>query len=186
MQFPQLHIEITQPILRLCRDHTVAVWFSSILRICVPNMYNYSFLIEMALQTYKTKYSMRETLSQTLTHPKVAARSWWGCRTMTAQYSCHFTVSALTLCGNLGIATWGLYDYPKSLQSMYDFLFQNDHLKSCVLCMIMGCTYNVSEGFQLFFMYNAELNKTVEVMATLPRPWNHKTICYCTVPVRRL
>ena len=42
------------------------------LGIPVPNVYNYSFFIEMALQMCKTKYSMRQRhqLTQTLTHCK--------------------------------------------------------------------------------------------------------------------
>ena len=65
-------------------------WFCDprvFLGIHVPNVYNYSFLIEMALQTCKTKYSIsqRHQLTQILTHRKMAAWSWCGRREIVAR-----------------------------------------------------------------------------------------------------
>ena len=50
-------------------------------------------------------------------------RSPCDCRTMTAQYPCHFTGTAWASCGDLAIAMRGLYDQRKSLRSSCDFLF---------------------------------------------------------------
>ena len=54
---------------------------------CVIVVYNYSFMIEIALQKCKTKYSMRQRnqLTRTLTHHKVAAGSWCSQRDIAAR-----------------------------------------------------------------------------------------------------
>ena len=108
---------------------------------------------------------------------------------MTAQYPCDFIGTAQALCGNLAIAVRGPYDYPKSLRSSCDFLFQNDHLKSCfptrspcgrsartVIVRVYRLTIFI-------FVYYAELNKTVE--ATEPYG-AHETVRYRTASIRRL
>ena len=124
-------------------------------------------------------------------------RSPLDCRTMTAEYPCHFTGTARVPCGNLAIAVRGPYDHRKSLRSSCDFLFQNDQLKPCILRTIavrppcgarkgfVRCSYNVSTGNGLTilnFLYNPELNKILEATATLRRP---KTVRYRTASVRR-
>ena len=80
-------------------------------KICVPNLYN-SFLIEIAFQMCKTKYSIRQRhqLTQTLTHRKVAARLSCGRREIAAQYPCHFMGTARAPCDNLAIAVRGPYN----------------------------------------------------------------------------
>ena len=68
------------------------------LALRVPNLYNYSFLIEMTLQTCKTRYNMRQRhrLTQTLTHDKGAARqpcdSHAGALRLSQEPKCHLAI----------------------------------------------------------------------------------------------
>ena len=124
-------------------------------------------------------------------------RSPCDCRTMTAQYPCHFTGTARASCGDLAIAVRGPYDHHKSQRSSCDFLFQNDQQKPCVLRTIdvrppcnartgiVQGSYDVSTGYVstiLNVLYNSELNKIVEATTTLRHP---KTVRYRTITVRR-
>ena len=124
-------------------------------------------------------------------------RSLCDCRTMTAQYPCHFTGTARAPCGDLAIAVRGPYDHRKRLRSSCEFLFQNDQQKPCVLrtiavrrpcdvsTRIVRCSYDMSTGYVstiLIFLYNSELNKNVEATTTLRRS---KTVRYRTISVRR-
>ena len=84
---------------------------------------------------------------------------------MTAQYPCHFMGTALAQCSNLAIAMRGLYDYGRAYSHRAIFLFQNDLLKSCVLCTIAvqppcgacagirRCSFDVSTGYGLMIFY---------------------------------
>ena len=120
-------------------------------------------------------------------------RSPCDCRTMTAQYPCHFTSTARAPCGDLAIAVRGPYDHRKSLRSSI-FLFQNDQQKPCVLrtiavrcpygdrAMLLRRVYGLRFYDFFFFFYNSELNKIVEATTTLRRP---KTVRYRTISVRR-
>ena len=113
------------------------------LSICVQNAYNYSFLIELALQN-KIQHKT-ETLAGA-----VAVRLPHG--------DCSIPVPFY---GQPCDSRAGPYDYLKSLWSSCDFLFQNDQLKHCVLRMIavrpacgartriMRCSYDVSMGYGL-------------------------------------
>ena len=101
------------------------------LGIRVPYVYNYSFLIKMALQPCKTKYSIRQRLqlTQTLTHCKAAARSWCGCReivepsddcSISVPFYRHCTGTVRQPCDS----RVGPYDYRKNLRSSCDFLLK--------------------------------------------------------------
>ena len=52
----------------------------------------------------------------------IIVRSPCNCRTMTAQYLCHFKGTARASCHDLAIAVRVTYDHRKSLQSSCDFL----------------------------------------------------------------
>ena len=80
-------------------------WLCVILGICVPNMYNYSFLIEMD------------------------TRSWCSRSDIVAQYLCHFMGTTYAQCDKLVIAVQGPTFIPRG-SSCFFLLFQNDHLKS--------------------------------------------------------
>ena len=98
-----------------------------LLEIRVTNVYNLSFLNEMALQTCKTKIQHKtDTLADSnndtsLGGRPIIVRSPCDCRTMTAQYPCHFTGTARASCGDLAIAVRGPYDHRKSLRTSCDF-----------------------------------------------------------------
>ena len=124
-------------------------------------------------------------------------RSPCDCRTMTAEYLCHFMGTARALCDDLAIAVRGPYDHRNSLRSSCDFLVKNDQQNPCVLRTIavrppcdartgiVRCSYDVSSGYVstiLNFLYNSELNKIVEATTTLRRP---KNVRYRTISVRR-
>ena len=115
-------------------------------------------------------------------------RSPCDCRTMTAQYPCHFMGTARASCDDFAIAVRGPYDHRKSLRSSCDFFVQKRPEKPCVLRTIavrppcdartgiVRCSYDVSSGYVstiLIFLYNSELNKIVE--ATTPQK---RTISY--------
>ena len=113
------------------------------------------------------------------------------CRTMTAQYLCHFTGTARALCRDLAIAVRGPYDHRKSLRSSCDFfLFQNDQQNPPILRMIdlrppcnartgiVRCSYNVSTSYVSMTLNFCMIQATT----TLRRP---KTVRYRTISVRR-
>ena len=68
-----------------------------------------------------------------LTHRKVAARSWCGRRGITALYPYDNKGTARAPYGNLATVAPEPYDYPKNLQSSYDFFFPKNYLKFCVV-----------------------------------------------------
>ena len=123
-------------------------------------------------------------------------RSPCDCRTMTAEYPCHFMGTARASCDDFAIAVRGPYDHRKSLRSSCDFLLKNDQQKPCILRTIavrpqhdartgiVRCSYDVSSGYVstiLIFFYNSELNKIVEATTTLRR---QKNVRYRTISVR--
>ena len=140
----QRHIEITRISQGACS--VIVPWLCDrcvFSVICVPNVYNYPFLIEMALQTCKTKYSMRQRhqLSQTLTHRKqadghgaVAVRLPHDVCSIYGSFYGHCTGTVLQPCDSCAGAV-RLSQEP-TVSHLVIFLFQNDHLKSCVLLTI--------------------------------------------------
>ena len=102
---------------------------SVVLGIRVPKVYNFTFLlvlsVEMPPETKgrKGKRSKKENVDPSQVGHTVRVRSPWDSRMITALYKCNFRCTAWAPCGNLVIAAQGVYDYPKSLQSSYDFFF---------------------------------------------------------------
>ena len=124
-------------------------------------------------------------------------RSPCDCRTMTAEYLCHFMGTARASCDDLAIAVRGPTIIARAYGQRASFLFKNDQQKPCVLRTIavrppcdartgiVRCSYDVSSGYVskiLNFLYNSELNKIVEAATTLRRP---KNVLYRTISVRR-
>ena len=119
-------------------------------------------------------------------------RSACDCRTMTAQYPCHFTGTGRASCGNLAIAVRGPYGHCKSLRSSCDFFVPkrpaktlcspHDRRATTLQCpygdraMLLRHVYGLS--FYDFFLYKSELNKIVEATTTLrgPKPVRNRTI----------
>ena len=75
------------------------------------------------------QYTQLENVDPSQGGRTVMVRSPGDCHKMTALYPCTGRVP----CGNIATAARGPYDYPKSLQSSYEFFGPNDHLKSCVV-----------------------------------------------------
>ena len=124
-------------------------------------------------------------------------RSPCDCRTMTAEYLCHFMGTARASCDDLAIAVRGPYDHRKSLRSSCDFFVQkrpaktlrssHDRRASTVRCpygdraMLLRRFFGL-RFYDFNFLYNSELNKIVEATTTLRRP---KNVRYRTISVRR-
>ena len=120
------------------------------------------------------------------------------CRTMTAQYSCHFTGTARASCGDLAIAVRGPHDHRNSLRSSCDFFCSKTTSKNLAFSAQSPCdhpavpvrgscdapTTCLRATFLrfYFFLYNSELNKIVEATTTLRCP---KNVRYRTISVRR-
>ena len=118
-------------------------------------------------------------------------RSPCDCRTMTAEYPCHFMGTARASCDDFAIAVPGSYDHRKSLRLLCDVFVQKRPAKTLrsshdrrattvrppcdAHTGIVRCSYDVSSGYVsmiLNFLYNSELNKIVEAKTTLRRPKN--------------
>ena len=89
----------------------------------------------------KGRRSKEETVDPSQGGRTVMAQSSRGCRKITALYPCSFISTARAPCDNLAIAERGPYDYPKSLQSSYEFFGFTDHLKSCVVRRISRAAF---------------------------------------------
>ena len=60
----------------------------------------------------------------------IIVRSPCDCRTMTAQYPCHFMGTAWASCDEFAIAVRGPYDHRKSLRSSCDFFVKKRPAKT--------------------------------------------------------
>ena len=124
-------------------------------------------------------------------------RSPCDCRTMAAQYPCHFMGTARVSCDDFAIAVRGPYDHRKSLRSSCDFFVQkrpaktllssHDRRGTTVRCpyrdraMLLRRIFGL-RFYDFNFLYNSELNKIVEATTTLRR---QKNVRYRTISVRR-
>ena len=113
---------------------------------------------------------------------------------MTAQYSCHFTGTALAPCGDLAIAVRRPYDYYKSLRPSCDVFFcskitaktlRSPHVRRAAT--VRGScdaptTCLRTTGLRFLFFVSFRVKKIELAAATLRRP---KTVRYRTASVRR-
>ena len=155
----------------------------------------------MALQTCKTKIQHKTDTPADSNNDTsqggrtIIVRSPCDCRTMTAQYPCHFTGTARASCGDLAIAVRGPYDHHKSLRSSCDIFVPKRPAKTLRSphdrrAITLQCPYGdramllrrVYGSTILNFLYNSELNKIVGATTTLRRP---KNVRYRTISVRR-
>ena len=117
VQSPQSPTDLVQ---HLCGFHAVIVqWLChscEVLSICMPNVYSFSFLIEMTPKTEGGKAMRSKKLKA---DPLQFARPYGHGVVpmkllMTAQYPCNFTGTSRTPCSNLAIAMQVQYNYFKS------------------------------------------------------------------------
>ena len=157
-----------------------------VLGIHVPNVYNFSFLIENTPKTNSGKRMRPKKMKDDQSQGSCMAMVRWpcDCRMMNAQYLCDFTGIARALCDNLVIATLGPYYYSKSLRSSCIFFVPNDHLKSCnfrtsacglhAVPVQRSCNASTKclRAYVFETLYNAELNKMVDEATAPMKPYN--------------